>query len=187
MSLRRYRRLALIAALFLAAVAWSQDLALTAGTFAFPNSGSWASPFAGAGTYAQAGFIHGVTPEIEAGTSVIARLTPEPLDELIVEEHLGISLFGARVSRKGMPALYINALLDLGLAFGFENVFSGDSLQSRYLFARFTPLALGNSYYGRRDRMFSLGLLYDFEKQSPSFFLSIIASDFFIASPRKTP
>jgi len=163
----------------------AQDLAFSTGTWSFFPDESGALPSEGPGTFASLGATYGLTPRLEAGISLIPRITPEPLDDIFIEEHVGISLFGDRVSRTGGPAIYINTLVDIGLFFGAHNVRSGNPEYSRALFVRLTPIALGNPYYGRRDRIISIGLLYDYDRSSASFFLNLIAADFFLAKGAK--
>jgi hypothetical protein len=167
-------------------IAGAQDLAFSIGAWSFFRSAGGDLPSRSPGLFASFGACYGLTPRLEAGASVVPRLAPAPFDDLFVEEHVGISLIGDRVSETGGPAIYINTLLDIGILFGAHNVISGAPGFSRALFLRLTPLALGNPYYGRRDRMFSTGLIYDYDAGSVSLFMNIIAADFYLASPSKS-
>lgn len=159
----------------------SQDLAFSIGTWSFFPDASGVLPSGGPGAFASFGATYGLTPRLEAGISLVPRMAPLPFDDIFVEEHIGVSLFGDRVSAAGGPSIYINALVDIGILFGAHNVHSGDPKYSRALFVRLTPITLGNSYYGRRDRMLSAGLLYDYDNRSASLFINLIAADFFLA------
>ncbi len=172
----------LLLALFLGLSApGAQDLAFSVGTWSFFPDASGTLPSKGPGAFASFGATYGLGPRLEAGISLLPRLTPEPIDDIFVEEHVGISLFGDRVGAAGGPAVYINTLVDIGFIFGLHAVRSGDPEYSRAVFLRLTPITLGNPYYGRRDRIFSAGLLYDYDADSASFFFNLIASDFFLA------
>lgn len=171
--------------LMTAAGAGAQDLALSVGAWSFFRDAAGESPAGEAGTFAALGVSYGISPRIEAGASIIPRFFPAPFDDIFVEEHIGISLFGERARNSGEPAIYINAILDIGVLFGSHNVLSGAPEFSRALFIRLTPLSLGNPYYGRRDRLLSTGLLYDYDRASASLFMNIIAADFYLASPPK--
>jgi len=183
-----YRMRAVPLALFLllaAGAACAQDLAFSMGTWSFFPDAAGKSPGGGPGVFPSLGATYGITRYLEAGVAIIPRLTPRPFDDIFVEEHLGVSLFGERVKTSGGPAVYINTLLDAGFLFGAHNVLSGSPDYSRALFLRVTPITLGNPYYGRRDRLLSLGLIYDYDANSTSLFVSLIAADFYLAPAPK--
>lgn len=165
--------------------AGAQDLAFSLGSWSFFPNAEGELPGGNPGLFPSFGATYGITRNLEAGVSIIPRLTPSPFDDIFVEEHVGLSLFGERMKASGGPALYINAVLDAGFLFGAHHVLSGDPLYTRALFLRLTPIALGNPFYGRRDRMLSAGLIYDYDKGSVSLFASLIAADFYLAPGSK--
>jgi len=171
--------------LFLAAVAGAgaQDMAFSIGTWSFFRDSAGRLPSGEPGTFASLGATYGLSPRVEAGVALIPRLLPDTFDDLFVEEHIGISLFGERARKSGEPAIYINAILDVGVLFGAHKILSGSPEFSRAFFLRLTPITLGTPYYGRRDRMLSTGLIYDYDSGSASLFMNIIAADFYLASP----
>ena len=171
--------------LITAGAARAQDLAFSLGTWSFLPDAAGQLPGGTPGLFPSFGATYGITRHLEAGLAIIPRMTPEPFDDIFVEEHVGVSLFGERVSRSGGPAVYINTLLDAGFLFGAHNVLSGSPGYSRALFIRVTPITLGNPYYGRRDRLLSAGIIYDYDANSASLFLSLIAADFYLAPASK--
>lgn len=178
-----FKRILSTALLCAAAVssAPAQDFALSAGMWSFfrNRDGNYASRSPGA--FPSVGLTAGVTPRIEAGLSLVPRITPRPLDDIFVEGHLGFSLFGDRIAVSGGPSAYLNTVVDIGTLVGVHNVLSGNPGMSTSVFLRLTPFLLGNPYYGRRDRMYSAGILYDVNTGAVSLFANVFASDFFLA------
>lgn len=184
----KYRRRIVPLAIFLLlaiGASCAQDLAFSIGSWSFLPDAAGKTPARGPGLFPSFGATYGVTRYLEAGVAMIPRITPKPFDELFIEEHVGLSLFGERVKTSGGPAVYINTLLDAGFLFGAHELLSGSPEYSRAVFVRLTPITLGNPYYGRRDRMLSVGLVYDYDAKSASLFLTLIASDFYLAPGRK--
>ncbi|HWR12132.1 MAG TPA: hypothetical protein VN445_09935 [Rectinemataceae bacterium] len=163
----------------------AQDLAFSVGGWSFFRSAKGALPTESPGTFPSFGLTYGITRYMEAGVSIVPRLSPDAMDDIFIEEHIGFSLFGERVKKSGGPGIYLNALVDAGILLGAHNLLSGAPNYSRALFLRVTPFALGNPFYGRRDRMFSLGIIHDYDKAETSLFLNLIAVDFYLASPTK--
>lgn len=118
--------------------------------------GSWS--FAGggpdAGTYACAGAAAGLGQRFELEVFGVSRVTPEPLGDALAGIGLGWSVFGPRLTT------YFNMVLDLAF---LQTVVAGGAagLGPSYVMLRLSPLAVGTPYYGHRDRLFSVGLLYD--------------------------
>jgi hypothetical protein len=170
--------------LLLAAVsAGAQDLSFSVGGWSFFKSAEGKLPAGNPGIFPSLGLSLGITRYAEAGISILPRLTPDPFDDIFLEGHAGVSLFGERARESGGPAIYLNGLLDAGILYGMHNLISGEPDYSRAVFLRITPFALGNPYYGRRERMFSLGLMFDMDSAETSLFLNLIAVDFYLASP----
>ena len=184
----KYRMRIVPLALFLLlaiGAAGAQDLAFSIGSWSFLPDTAGKLPAEGPGLFPSFGATYGITRYLEAGVAMIPRLTPKPFDDIFIEEHVGFSLFGERAKASGGPAVYINSLLDAGFLFGAHKLLSGSPDYSRAIFVRVTPITLGNPYYGRRDRMLSVGLVYDYDANSASLFLTLIASDFYLAPGRK--
>ncbi len=122
----------------------------------------------------------GVTPSVEIGASVIPRLTPVPGRDIFIEAHAGLSVMGMRSRPDGQPAAFLNTLLDAGVLVGFHGVGTASPEVTKHLFLRITPITLGNPYYGRRDRLYAIGIQYDPDARSTSIFMSVLSTDIFI-------
>ena len=170
--------LVILCALLPPAAPAAQDLSLSLGTWSRPAD---AKP----GAFIDMGATLGLGKRLEIGAAAIARITPSPLEELLLESHLGISLYGDRLGEEGLPGIYANGILDLGAAARIEDPWSGPPEPDFLWFGRFTPLALGNPYYGRRDRFFSLSVLADPKAKTLSVSFSLLKFDFYILRPRR--
>ncbi len=164
--------MALFIAIFAAPRAYARDLAVSAALWHFPE---WS------GTFASAGATLGLGPRLELGASFIPRITPEALDDILAEAHLGLSLVGPRVDASG-PGIYVNTILDAGVILAWHNLVSGSPAMTTSAFLRLTPLTIGNAYYGRRDRLLSFGLSRDFGTGAISLFANILSTDIYLAS-----
>jgi hypothetical protein len=121
------------------------------------------------GTYAGGGFNLGLTPRWEAEVFAVTEVTPAPADTVLAGIQVGFSLLGDRIPT------YFNSVIDLGFIHGIQGLNpsvtggAATSLErSNYLLLRLSPLAIGNPYFGMRDRIFSVGLLYRIEDRSVS-------------------
>lgn len=165
--------------------AGAQDLSFSLGGWSFFPNGQGSLPAGDPGLFASAGATIGLGPRLELGASLVPRLTPAPFDDLFAEAHLGLSLLADRARVPAAPTMYLNSLVDLGAIVGWHGFASGSPAFSKAVYARLTPITLGTLYYGRRDRLFSLGVMYDFDAKAVNLFASLIAADFSLALPPK--
>lgn len=168
-----------------AGIAGAQDLSFSLGGWSFFPDGEGRLPAGDPGLFAAAGATCGLGPRLELGASLIPRLTPAPFEDLFAEAHLGLSLLADRARVPAAPTMYVNTILDLGAIVGWRGLASGAPTFSRAIFARLTPITVGTMYYGRRDRLFSFGVMYDFDEKAANIFASLIAADFSLAPPPK--
>lgn len=163
----------------------AQEMAVSASVWSFfAGSGGWRPVEPGA--FASAGVMAGITPRFEAGASLISRMTPEPANDLIIEVHAGYSIFAERFRGFDIPASHLNAIIDAGFMIGAHRLYSGGPASvSPAAFIRLTPVAIGNAFSGKRDRLFTFGLLYDFGAKRPALFMNLVSSDFFLACGRE--
>ncbi len=118
------------------------------GTWSFAGGGP------GPGTYAYGGLSLGLSGRLELEALGVAEMTPSPGSDVMAGASLGLSVLGPRDST------YFNMLAELA----FLQAVAADGepgLGPSYLLLRLSPLAIGTPYYGHRDRMFSIGVLYD--------------------------
>ncbi|MCE1195987.1 hypothetical protein LWX53_05760 [bacterium] len=168
-----------------AGIAGAQDLSFSLGGWSFFPDAEGRLPAGDPGLFASAGATCGLGLRLELGASLIPRLTPTPLRDLFAEAHLGLSLLADRARLPAAPTMYLNSIVDLGTIVGWRDLDSGSPAFSKAIFARLTPVAIGSLYYGRRDRLFSLGVMYDFDEGTANIFASLIAADFSLAPPPK--
>ncbi len=128
------------------------DLGVALGPWSFVNGGP------GPGTYAYGGLALGGSSRLEAEAFGIVELMPLPGDSLLAGASIGWSLAGPRIPT------YFNVVVDLG----YIQTLAYDALSGvgpGYLMLRISPLVIGNPLHGHRDRMFSVGLLYNLEER----------------------
>ena len=126
----------------------AQEWGVSVGSWSFAGGGP------GAGAYACAGLSTGLGQRLELEAFGVARATPAPFGDALAGAILGFSVFGPR------RTTYFNMALDLGF---LQTVVEGGTpgLGPSYAMLRLSPLVVGTPYYGHRDRIFSLGLVYD--------------------------
>jgi hypothetical protein len=124
------------------------DLGLALGPWSFASGGP------GPGTYAYTGLAIGGGRRLELEASGIVEMTPSPGDTILAGASLGFSVGGPRIPT------YFNVVVDLGY---LQTVVDDGQfhLGPSYLLLRLSPLVIGNPWYGHRERIFSLGVLYD--------------------------
>jgi len=164
-----------------AGLACAQDLSFSLGGWSFFPDGEGRLPAGDPGLFASAGATIGLGPKLELGASLIPRLTPTPFEDLFAEAHLGLSLLADRARTPAAPTMYLNTIVDLGAIVGWRGLASDSPSFSKAVFARLTPITLGTMYYGRRDRLLSFGVMYDFDAKAANVFASLIAADFSLA------
>lgn len=177
MKQQNFQRLILAVHLVFLAVPFSK----TFGQETAISLGSWSFFSDDRGIFTSLGITQGLTSRLEAGLSIIPRMTPEAFKDLSLEVHCGYSIAARRFQGFNQPASYINVLADIGALTAINNLGEPDQSLSKNVFVRLTPIALGNAFYTRRDRIYSVGALFDLDKKSLSFFLNFIIVDFFIA------
>lgn len=124
------------------------DLALGVSPWSFAGGGDSFT-----GTFAGANLAIGLTPRLELGLYGFGELSPAPGSSLMAGAALGLSLAGPR------DPTYFNVMIEVGSLVAYRP--SEGRLASTLVFARLSPLVIGNPYSGHRDRIFSLGLAYD--------------------------
>jgi hypothetical protein len=172
MNRARITLAALVAALALSSPprATALDLGLDASAHSF---GSLDYTKAGIlpGLYARGGAIVGIASRLELEPYIVMELAPEALRGAFAGADLTLSLLGSR------DTSYFNMFLSLGYVRGLD---LGKAAEGRnYLSLRLTPLAVGCTRYGRRDRLFTPGILYELEGKSLTFTFNVLGFDFF--------
>jgi len=123
------------------------------------------------GLYVRGGAIVGLFSRLELEPCIIMELAPDPFRGCFVGADATIALLGSRFDG------YFNMFVSLGYLRGIDlskNISEGNN----YLSLRLTPLAIGCQYYGRRERIFTVGVLYSIEGESLSFVFNVLSFDF---------
>ncbi|OHD25811.1 MAG: hypothetical protein A2Y38_04970 [Spirochaetes bacterium GWB1_59_5] len=137
------------------------DLGIAFGPWSFASGGP------GPGIYAYSGLALGGVSRLEVEAFGVAELMPAPGATVLAGASVGLSLGGPRIPT------YFNVVVDLG----YIQTLVDDGLPGfgpAYLMLRLSPLVIGNPLHGHRDRMFSLGLLYDLEERSLSIVWNVL-------------
>jgi len=171
MNIKRVSIAVLAAALAFAAPASALDFGLSAAAQSF-GSKDYDEAGIRPGLYARGGAILGLFSRLEIEPYAVIELTPDPLRGCIAGADATIALLGSRHDG------YFNMFLSAGYARGLD--FDDPGAGKNYLSLRITPLAIGCGYYGRRDRMFTAGVLYELEGKSWTFVFNVLAFDFFL-------
>ena len=150
---------------------------IPAAVFAAPNPGislgSWSfvgGP--GPGMYALAGFLLGLSEHLELEALGVAEFMPSPAGMLLAGVSLGYSVLGPRTPT------YFNMTADFSFLQALVSNGAPGFGQS-YLMLRLSPLVIGNPIYGHRDRLFSIGLLYDIQASAFSAVWNILIIDWY--------
>lgn len=135
------------------------------------------------GAYGSIGANIEIHPWLELSTFTLAQFTPNPGSEL----YQGIGIASTLLAPRSVPLpdgpSYINSIFEFGLLFGFHDLYAstGEPFSSTIdLYARVTPLVLGNSFYGSRERIASLGVLYGLTERSISIVWNFAIYDRFL-------
>jgi hypothetical protein len=128
----------------------AMDWAVTGGPVSFFPAGK-ALP---SGLYAQIGMRGVLTPRIELEILTMPQITPTPFSSGAAGILIGINLL------EDLEPSYFHMLADAGILWAFRQ---GESQPALLLHARVSPLSIGNPAYAYRERLFTIGALYDIE------------------------
>ena len=175
--LSRRATLLVAAALLVApAAAGALDLGLSASPWSFarplPLGGLPRENGIAPGLYGRASAILGLGRALELEGSATVELAPAPAGAAYLGAEAAFPLAGTREGN------YFNLFASLGFLQRVE-LAGGPGHGGGYLSLRVSPLAIGNPSYGRRDRIFSIGALYELGTGAVSLTWSLFAFDFF--------
>jgi hypothetical protein len=125
------------------------------------------------GLYVKGSAIVGLFSRLEFEPCLIMELAPDPFRGCFVGADATFAILGSRFDG------YFNMFLSLGYLRGLDlskNISEGNN----YLSLRLTPLAIGCRYYGRRERIFTVGVLYEIGDNSITVSFNILSFDFFV-------
>ncbi|MDH7484126.1 MAG: hypothetical protein QHH01_05820, partial [Spirochaetales bacterium] len=94
---------------------------------------------------------------------------------------VGYAMLGERrISERIPPVNWVNMLAELGVLAGWTGIRPAspeEPLAQWWMFCRITPFTLGNSFYGRRDRVLALGLAWSPMQGTVSLLFNIMGID----------
>ena len=126
------------------------------------------------GVYPYAGLTVGWTDFLESEIFVVAEAAPDPFKNIFAGCSLGSSLLGTR----GLTYFNMYAQLDFLYGLDFRG---GTPVHNRLLGLRLSPLAIGNGYNGYRDRIFTVGMFYNFDSTKFSFSWNLLIFDAYLS------
>jgi hypothetical protein len=178
----RMTRATLAAALAAALVALAPrdaaafDFGLSAGTWSFALPLTAAKPAAEdavePGLHAKAGAIAGFGRFFELEVYAVPEIAPSPFGALHLGAEATFPLTGSREEN------YFNAFASLGFLQGVS-LEGKPGLSGSRVSLLISPLCIGNPSYLRRDRIFSVGALYELQSGAISLVWSVLTMDFF--------
>lgn len=125
------------------------------------------------GLYVRGGSILGLFSRLELEPCLIMELAPDPFRGCFVGADATIAFLGSRFDG------YFNMFVSIGYLRGID-LSKSISEGNNYLSLRLTPLAIGCRYYGRRERIFTVGVLYEIGDNSITVSFNILSFDFFV-------
>lgn len=166
---------AVLALMPIAAGALELGLSAAAWSFSRPLSEARAAPSHSIepGLYARLGAIAGIASRLELEAFAIGDLAPIPMRNLYIGAETAFPVVGSR------DKSFFNIFVNLGYVQGLRLADGNATLAGRYLSLRVVPLAIGNPSYAHRDRIFSVGALYELGSGEISLTWSVLAFDIF--------
>jgi hypothetical protein len=150
-----------------------KDIAIRIGTgrFFFDKYSKMGANFLG-------GLTFGLTQRMEVSLEAITPLVPEPFSEVIAGFEVSFSLLGARVYLENNAGNGLNTLVSLGLFFSDHN--NKSQYLPTFLTLRLVPLTVGSPYSGRREHLLPMGIAWNLQDNTFSFFFSVVMYDNYI-------
>jgi len=114
-----------------------------------------------AGMYGQVGVRAVVHPRVELELQAVPQITPKPFSTAALGVYAGFNLL------EDIEGAFFHMLADAGLLYLFSaeeeplSVDTGSAEPKPLIQIRVSPLSIGNSRYPYRDRLFTVGALYD--------------------------
>lgn len=130
------------------------------------------------GLSTSAGVTKGLTERLELLVLVQTELTPDFLGDAQVGADLAFSLLGKRWDKEGFAGAGINMLASIGFLAGAnspDHEFEVDSIV-----VKFTPISLGTPHTGKRDRLCTIGIIWNFRDNRLAFVWNFMICDFYV-------
>lgn len=149
------------------------------------GNGSGYSPAAKSALIRQ-GVTAGISSRTEAELATVFAITPRPLNDLFFDASVSYAILSPHFLSATMPTAFVNTIIGAGFAIGFHEMFSpSGATVSYHAYIKLTPLVVGSLFYGKRNRIGTMGAQYDFTTGQISPFLDLISIDISLVSPGK--
>ena len=169
--------LLLVLCMPLAALSYARDFAVTFGHMALFDG------YQSNGLHGYFGISKGLTEQFEANIFTQVELTPSIVSDVQIGFDVSYSLLGKRWDAEGYAGSGVNMLASAGILTGFHNPEGRFAIDS--VFVRLTPVTVGSSHSGKRDRFLSMGLAWNFHEKKLSLLWNILLSDIYITGTYK--
>lgn len=120
----------------------------------------------------------GLTSNLEMGLWLESTLTPGFFKENSVGLEFSYGLLGKRSTKSFVAGSGINTLLNVGLIVDKMNELEQMNLTSAYI--SITPLTVGSPISGMRERLITVGVLYNWHKNEFRVLFSLFKQDFYV-------
>jgi hypothetical protein len=132
------------------------------------------------------GVTTGLSSRTEAELATVFAVTPRPLNDLFFDASVSYAILSPHFLSATTPTAFVNTLIGAGFAIGFHEMFSPfGATVSYHGYIKLTPLVVGSLFYGKRNRIGTIGAQYDFTTGQISPFLDLISIDISLVSPYK--
>jgi hypothetical protein len=125
------------------------------------------------------GITKGLTERLEVNVFVQTELTPVFIGDKQFGVDLAYSLMGKRWDAEGFAGAGLNLLVAIGILAGMhstDHVFGLDSIV-----VKITPIAIGTSHAGKRDRFCTVGVDWNIRDNNVSFIWNLMISDIYLS------
>lgn len=120
----------------------------------------------------------GLTKRLEGSIWAESMLTPDFFQDNALGLSLSYAVMGDRNTGTSVPGNAINMFVNAGLMLSMHNDWGVFAPTTAYV--SFTPLTLGSSVLGRRERLFEVGVSYNWAQNRVGFFFSLFKFDYYI-------
>ena len=124
------------------------------------------------------GISLGLSPRVEMSAWGESTLTPTFFGDGALGLGFSFALLGERSTGSYVPGSAINMLLNTGMLLTLHNPWNIFIPTTFYV--SLTPLTIGSPILGHRERLFEMGLAYNWAENSFSFYFSLFKFDYYV-------
>lgn len=124
------------------------------------------------------GMTVGLTSRLETSLWGESTLTPGFFRDNALGLSLSWALSGDRTTGTSVPGSAINMFINTGMMFTMHN--DRNMFLPTTAYVSFTPLTLGSSVIGRRERFLEVGVSYNWAENRFGFFFSLFKFDYYV-------